>query len=97
MNKIVAISAAAAVPVAPSIANEASLASPQVDISADEILVKAIDRVIEVDKFLDGLHLKYGDDADSREDYLAAAADRLRKIETLIAVPAVSPRPMRRR
>ena len=43
-----------------------------------------------IDQALDDLHRKYGDDADSREDYLALADRRLENIATLINTPAHS-------
>jgi hypothetical protein len=84
MNSIVALPIVAALPVAaPSIA--AGLPTP-----ADKELVNAANEMHVIDQTLTDLHRRYGDDADSREDYLELAGRRLENIATLITVPAAS-------
>jgi hypothetical protein len=56
----------------------------------DSALVHAAQDLEAADQTLDDLHRKYGDDADSREDYLALAARRLENIATLINTSAHS-------
>src|ERR1700674_1958704 len=54
------------------------------DLAAAAAELKAIDGT------LDGLHKKYGDDADSRKDYLKLAAHRLKILYLLGSTPAQS-------
>jgi hypothetical protein len=50
----------------------------------DSDLVRASHDIQVIDQALDDLHRKYGDDADSREDYLTLCARRVENIATLI-------------
>jgi hypothetical protein len=56
----------------------------------DSDLVHAAHDIQAIDDALDDLHRRYGDDADSREDYLTLADRRLENITTLIGTPARS-------
>jgi hypothetical protein len=59
---------------------------PEVDCE----LRQAFEDLVSANSAIDGLHKAYGDDADSREDYLALVDKRQNSIETLVTVPASS-------
>jgi hypothetical protein len=80
MNSMVALPIAAAVPVA----------APFDQGALDIELVQAAHDLQAVDQALGNLCRKFGDDADSREEYLALEARRDEHIATLITVPARS-------
>ena len=67
-------------------ASAVSLDNPQ----GDGELRQALDDIVEIDAAIDGLRDKYGDDADSRDDFLELEARRDDAIGTLISVPASS-------
>lgn len=85
MNKIVAISTAAAVPtIAPAI-------PPSTKISeADQLLVEALEGMLSVDKAIDDFLTVHGDDAAGRDDYEDLEDRRNEHIATLITVQAAS-------
>lgn len=56
----------------------------------DGELRKAFEDLVAADAEIAKLHTTYGDDADSREEYLTAEEKRNNSIETLITVPASS-------
>lgn len=64
--------------------------SPAAD-HLDTELVKAAHDMEVVDKAINSLHDKFGDDADSRADYRSLQRQRNDAIATLIVVPALSP------
>ena len=56
----------------------------------DGELIEACGELQKLDLGLQELHQKFGDDADSRDDYLAMCDRRFRTLEVLAAVPAKS-------
>jgi len=67
-------------------ASAVSVSSPQVDGE----LTEAFAVIVEMDAAIEALHKQYGDDADSRDDYLECQDKRYDAIDTLIDVPASS-------
>jgi hypothetical protein len=83
MNSMVALPIVTALPVAAPFMN--------IDQGALDIeLVQAAQDLQAVDHAIGNLYRKFGDDADSREDYLALEDRRNEHIATLITVPAKS-------
>ena len=87
MNSIVALPIVTALPVAAPAMTSIDAADHG---ALDADLVQAAFDLQAVDQSLRNLYKKFGDDADSREDYLALEDRRNESIATLITVPAKS-------
>jgi hypothetical protein len=87
MNSLVALPIVAALPVAAP-AMPSTAAADQSTLDAE--LVQAVHDLQAADRGISDLHDRFGDDADSREDYSALEDRRNEHIATLITVPAKS-------
>jgi hypothetical protein len=87
MNSIVAIPIVSAMPIAGPALTSITAADRG---ALDAELVQAAQDIQAVDQAIKNMHGKFGDDADSREDYLALEDERNEHIATLITVRAKS-------